>query len=120
METQFGKKVKALHSENGGEYIVKDFIDFCIARGIRREFTAPYTHAQNGVAKRKSTHIAQIARAFMKKKGMPHVYWAEVISTTVYIMNRTPIVVIHDVTPEERFTEVLNQIYYILKFLVDV
>ena len=50
METQFGKKVKALHSNNGGEYISEEFVDFCASKGIKREFTAPYTPAQNGVA----------------------------------------------------------------------
>ena len=35
---------------------------------------------------------------------MPHIYWAEAVSSAVYIMNRTPTVAIHDVTPKEKFT----------------
>ena len=50
--TQSGKKLKALGSDNGDEYIAKEFKDFCAARGIKREFTTLYTPAQNGVAKR--------------------------------------------------------------------
>ena len=45
METQSGKKLKALRSDNGGEYISKEFIDFCASKGIKREFTVSYTPA---------------------------------------------------------------------------
>ena len=43
VETQIGKKVKSLHSDNGGEYVSKLFQDFCDLKGIKRELTAPYT-----------------------------------------------------------------------------
>ena len=42
----------------------------------------------------------------MSEKNVPHTYWVETISTAVYIMNRTPTVVVHDVTPEEKFASV--------------
>ena len=34
---------------------------------------------------------------------MPHHFWAEAINTVVYIMNRTPTAVVHDVTTEEKY-----------------
>ena len=40
----------------------------------------------------------------MNEKEMPEYYWAEVVHTIVYIMNRTPTTVIHGMTPEEMFT----------------
>ena len=40
----------------------------------------------------------------MAKKNMPHCYWAEAVSTAVYIMNGTPTTVVHDVTPKEKFS----------------
>ena len=49
VEVESNKKVKSLRSNNGGEYISKEFFDFCKQRGIKREFTAPYTPTQNGV-----------------------------------------------------------------------
>ena len=57
MENQSGKKVKALRSDNGGEYISKEFVDFCVEMGIKREFTALYTLSQNGVAERMNRTI---------------------------------------------------------------
>ena len=35
---------------------------------------------------------------------MPHYFWLDVVNTLVYIMNRTPTNVVHDVTLEERYT----------------
>ena len=39
----------------------------------------------------------------MFENNVPHTYWAEVISTAIYIMNRTLTAVVHDITPEEKF-----------------
>ncbi len=44
-----GKKIKVLHSDNGGEYVNKDFTNFCAREGIRREWEAPYNSEQNGL-----------------------------------------------------------------------
>ena len=50
VETEIGKRVKCLHSDNGGEYVSKSFQYFCDSKGIKRELIAPYTPPQNGVA----------------------------------------------------------------------
>jgi len=42
VENLTSKKIKVLHSDNGGEYVDKDFTDFCAKEGIRREWTTPY------------------------------------------------------------------------------
>eukprot|EP00253_Pinus_taeda_P006151 PITA_06151 len=42
VEKESGKKVKALRSDNGGEFISGEFKDFCSAEGIRRELIAPH------------------------------------------------------------------------------
>ena len=50
VEKESGKKVKALRSDNGGEFISGEFEEFCSAEGIRRELIAPHNPQQNGVA----------------------------------------------------------------------
>ena len=52
IETQTGHKLKKFQSDNGGEYVNKNFKDFCGKHGIIMETTAPYSPAQNGIAKR--------------------------------------------------------------------
>jgi hypothetical protein len=42
VEKESGKKVKALRSNSGGEYISNEFKDFCNKEGIQRELRAPH------------------------------------------------------------------------------
>jgi transposase InsO family protein len=41
VENQFGKRIKILQSDNGGEYSSRRFIDLCVRHGIRRQMTVP-------------------------------------------------------------------------------
>jgi len=63
-----------------------------------------YSPQQNGVIERKNRHITEITRAMLNEKNLPNYFWAEAIATVVYIMNRTPIPIVHGMTPEEKFT----------------
>ena len=56
-----GKQVKALRSDNGGEYILGEFRDFCSKEGIRRELIAPHNPQKNGFAERKNRTIVGAA-----------------------------------------------------------
>ncbi len=40
----------------------------------------------------------------LNEKNLPNYFWAEAVATTVYIMNRTPTVIVHGMTPKEKFT----------------
>jgi hypothetical protein len=40
----------------------------------------------------------------LNEKNLLNYFWAEAIATVVYIMNRTPIVAVHGMTPQEKFT----------------
>ena len=61
MEKESGKQVKALQSDNGGEYISNEFKDFCSKEGIQRELIAPHNPQQNGVMERKNRMIMGVA-----------------------------------------------------------
>ena len=61
VEKESGKQVKALQSNNGGEYISGEFKDFCRKEGIQRELIAPHNPQQNGVAERKNKMIVGVA-----------------------------------------------------------
>ena len=56
------------------------------------------------MVERKNRHIAEVARAMMNEKELPHYFWAEAVATAAYIMNRTPTTAVHGVTPEHKFT----------------
>jgi len=42
IENLYGRRIKILRSDNGGEYTSGDFTDFCKEVGIKREYTIPY------------------------------------------------------------------------------
>ena len=57
VEKESGKQVKDLRSDNGGEYILEKFKEFCSKEGIQRELIAPHNPQQNGVAERENRMI---------------------------------------------------------------
>ncbi|KAH9751443.1 hypothetical protein KPL71_014298 [Citrus sinensis] len=50
VETQIGRKIKVLRSDNEGEYTSDLFLQVCQNEGIKRHFTVRHTPQQNGVA----------------------------------------------------------------------
>jgi hypothetical protein len=73
------RKIKVLRSDNGGEYTSKDFNNFCIEAGIKREYTVPYNPPQNGVAERKNITIIKATKAMIHDQSLPMTLWAEVL-----------------------------------------
>lgn len=45
-----GLSIGCLRSDNGGEYLSKEFESYLLSKGIHHELSAPYSPAQNGVA----------------------------------------------------------------------
>ena len=77
VEKESGKKVKALRSDNGGEYISNEFKDFYIREGIRRELIAPHNPQQNGVVERNNRMIVGATRVMLHDQGLPMHLWEE-------------------------------------------
>ncbi|GAU30142.1 hypothetical protein TSUD_360350 [Trifolium subterraneum] len=71
VEKQSDKQIKVLRTDGGGEYTSKEFENYCKDQGIIHE------------------------------KGLPHRFWGEAVSTTVYILNRSPTKKLIDKVPEE-------------------
>ena len=87
VENQSSRKICTLRSDNGGEYISREFNDFFQKVGIKRELTVPYNPQQNGVAKRKNVTVCKAARAMMCDQDLPTSLWVEVVGTAVYVQN---------------------------------
>lgn len=54
VENSGGKRVKLLQSDNGKEYLNKQFEDFLKENGIQRRLTIAYNPEQNGTAEKKT------------------------------------------------------------------
>ena len=53
--------------------------------------TAPYTPEQNPVSERGNRTTVEKARTLLKHAGLPNEFWAESVSTAVYLENLTPL-----------------------------
>ena len=95
------KSMKSLRSDNGGEYISKDFKRFCEDHGISRQFTIPYTPEQNGVAERKNRTLMEATRSMLMASNLDAKFWTEAISTSYYLQNITPTKAVKKFTPYE-------------------
>jgi transposase InsO family protein len=84
------RKIKVLRLHNGGEYTSKDFSNFCIEVGIKREYTIPYNLQQNGIAERKNKTIMEATKAMIHDQSLPMIMWEKACMTTIYVQNKSP------------------------------
>eukprot|EP00253_Pinus_taeda_P004001 PITA_04001 len=105
VEEELGKKIRALRSNNGGEYVSQEFKDFCEVEGIKWELTAPRNPQQNGVAERKNKTIVGAAWAMLHDQGLPLHLWTNACNTTIYLQNRSSHRILGMETLEETFSE---------------
>jgi hypothetical protein len=56
---------------------------------------------QNDVVERCNQTVVGMARALLKQRGMPAVFWREAVVTAVYILNLSPTKALNGKTPYE-------------------
>lgn len=101
MENKSGRKIKYLQTDNGTEYINREFENYLRTNGIQRRLSVPYCPAQNGIAERKNRTLLETARCLLIQAGLPTRFWAEAMLTANYIRNRCPSRSINQKSPFE-------------------
>jgi hypothetical protein len=101
VENQFNTQVKILRTDNGIEYVNKEFNAFLSRNGILHQTSCPDTPPQNGVAGRNNRHILEVARSLMFTMNVPKFLWSEAVLTATYLINRTPSKILAMKTPCE-------------------
>ena len=119
VENFTGQTIKIIHSDNGGEYISKEFETFCKTKGIKIEDTIPHTPQHNGIAERMNRTLVERATAMLQQSGLPKTFWAEAINTASYIINRSPAAA-NDVTPFEGWHGYKAEVQHMRVFGCDV
>jgi hypothetical protein len=102
LELQSGKKLKAVWTDRGSEYLHEGMSAYFGEKGVVHQSTARYSLEQNGVAERLNRVLMERARAMLIESGLPDETWAEAVVTANYIRNRT-LVSAHGKTPWEAF-----------------
>nr|GEY91915.1 retrovirus-related Pol polyprotein from transposon TNT 1-94 [Tanacetum cinerariifolium] len=88
-------------SDNGTELKNNDLNQFCRMKGIKREFSVPRTHQQNGIAERKNRTLIEATKTMLADSLLPIPFWAEAVNTACYVQNRVLVTKPQNKTPYE-------------------
>ena len=116
VENQKERKVKCIQSDNGKEYVNKEFDFYLREHGIVRRLTVTQNPEQNGTAERKNRTLLDMARCILIQSGLPPSFWAEAISTANYIRNRCPTRSLNGKTPYEAWTGNISDVSNLKEF----
>lgn len=114
-ENQSGMKLKALRSDNGGEFTGGGLKQWLKEKGIKHELSPPRTPQCNGIVERANRSIIEITRTMMSDSKMPSDFWAEAVCAAVHIKNRVKSSV-HGRTPYEMWNSRKPNIEHMRRF----
>nr|KYP63308.1 Retrovirus-related Pol polyprotein from transposon TNT 1-94 [Cajanus cajan] len=101
VETQIGRNLKKLRTDNGLEFCDEKFSKFCRENGVARHKTVRGTPQKNGLVERFNRTILERVRCMLNHAGLPKSFWAEAVSSAVYCINRCPSTALEFKTPQE-------------------
>ncbi|KAL0406291.1 UNVERIFIED_CONTAM: Retrovirus-related Pol polyprotein from transposon TNT 1-94 [Sesamum latifolium] len=90
VENQTNRKIKALRSDRGGEYLSGEFIDYLKENGILSQWTPPRTPQLNGVAERMNRTLLDMVRSMMSFTELPPSFWGYALETAAKLVNTEP------------------------------
>lgn len=98
VKNHFGCSIQIFHCDNGGEYELEKFKNYCAHEGILFEYTAPHTPEHNGVAERKNRTLVEGARCLLQDMGLDGKFWAHAILFVNHVNNRAPTKALNNTT----------------------
>ncbi|GJX05330.1 putative ribonuclease H-like domain-containing protein [Tanacetum coccineum] len=101
LENQLNHKVKIIRSDHETEFKNHAMNEFCAKKGIKREFSVARTLLQNGVAERKNRTLIEAPRTMLADSLLPIPFWAEVVNTACYVLNKVLVTKPQNKTPYE-------------------
>ena len=104
VERETGRVLKTLRSDNGGEYTSSEFQLYLKKEGITHEFTVPRSPEQNGVAERLNRTLLEAVRSMLVGAQLSQSFWAEALTTAVYLRNRSLTKSVNGSTPYEAWS----------------
>ncbi|CAI7742520.1 unnamed protein product [Closterium sp. NIES-53] len=88
VERESGKRVKAIRSDCGGEFLRAEFRSWFKRHGIKQQITTAYTPQSNCVAERANRTIIEARRTILVDSGLPLQFWPLAIRHATVIKNR--------------------------------
>jgi transposase InsO family protein len=100
-EGESGLKLKALHTDRGGEFTAIEFTDYCAAEGVHHQHTMPYSPQQNDIIEHQNGMVVATTRSMLKAKSLLGWFWGEAMNAAMYVMNRCLTKSVDGMTPFE-------------------
>ena len=88
-ENQLKVWIRVLHSDQGGEYLGKEFTAYLKSKGTVQKLTVHHTPQHNGVAEHRNRTIVEPVRALLHASGLPKNLWGEAMRHIIWLMNCT-------------------------------
>lgn len=101
VENQFSTTIKTVRSDNDSEFLNHSLSSWFVDKGDVHQTTCVYTPQHNGLVERKHRILLNIARSLRFHSCVPLSFWGDCLLTTVYILNRTPSLLLNGLTPYE-------------------
>src|SRR6202521_650990 len=100
-EKQTGLQLYIFRTDNGGEFLTKEWRQMLKDRGIHHETTSPDTPEQNGDAERQNRTIFDRVCTVLIDAGLPLFLFAEAVNYIVHTKNRNSTSALTNTTPYE-------------------
>lgn len=98
-DTQFGKTIKKVCSDNGTEFMCLS--SFFRNKGIIHQTSCVGTPQQNGRVERKHRHLLNVPRSLLFQASMPIKFWGKGVLAAAHVINLTPTKVLNGKCPHE-------------------
>lgn len=86
----FNRDLLTLRTDNGGEYLMNEFKQFCLDKGITLQNTVAYNPEMNGVAERMNRTLNDRSRTILIESKLDKSLWGEAVLYSAYVTNRCP------------------------------
>ena len=89
-EVQTALTLTSVHSDQGGEYMGLALQSFFHTHGVTHQTSAPHIPQQNSRAERFNCTLLEKVNVMHHHACMPHIFWQDVVQTTLHIYNHQP------------------------------
>lgn len=89
-ENHDGSTIQHLVSDNGGEYVSKEFQEFLLSEGIQHKPGPPHSPELNGVAERANRTLCERVRCLSIQAKVPKTFWADALRHITFFINSIP------------------------------
>jgi len=100
-QTQLGKRICRVRTDNGGEFLSREFSNYLNHRGIGREVTPRFTPQSNGLVERTNQIVKDYIRCMLEEANLTTQYWPFAFSHGLKLRNMSATSTDSSKTPHE-------------------